>query len=880
MVSQRIRETHEALRAKDALTYAPSLSSRVHDALFSFWRLPRAVQRRLTRALPAIQLIVTSECARATIDWQALALCLHATEANAMEVAWAFALQSEAAIEASALLFPSECSTLTLDITHGAQLPRIAARLRDSDGEFYMAFLVLLTLLERALYDLYHDCHSSSSSSSTAAAAAVATTSALGPGPSAPPKRKKNMILRDLLQSETLARILPAGLLELLRVLFLPSGLNLRNLAWHGFVVPADVPKCFGCLLLVLVLALPLRSPPRRSEATGDATAPAPTLFDLRCVDDRFVDRDAALCRELEHLFPTTSAPDSGEDSRERTTSMDALLDAAAATATSTFVPRGRRHLVHRAFSAFAATGDELAFLFALLPVLEHAVRVAFVAANGARYGLSSAYGVAQIDAYYSTLDGFGQRDKHQVLLHARVVSDDAAVEALNPAGAMNELYSTLPPAALAVCLDLFMMAAGPNVRAKLCHGEADLSTLYRADATRVSVSTAAQLLTLAWLSLCRHCDRQQQHQSPRSARTWPPRLTRVLDAFERSYRSSFHPFHQLERALALAHAKATELAALRSKWTLVQLDPVVSTAMTAASEPMTWVAFPSATSETAGSSDDANEETHTSVGVLEKTQRIYEFAALLRDAGLFTWRSSDPSVERALADAAAPRKNSFPLLLARLHAKLCETLEQLTQHLVSVDRPHQDDDARETASAFLSFLNAPSSGEAPTPQGATHCSTEARLLALGDDDGLSVAACMLEVVASAQRAATSFSTRLCDLERLVASGRARTNHRRSLLHCVFFLPGFERVLALCLSLVAHQVAHLKSTPSQCPNARDMELLQRKLLQFITAFEGCAGDASGGAQKSQEKALLLALQFLDSKAMRVALRDHRASVAS
>ncbi|KAF1792881.1 hypothetical protein GQ600_14829 [Phytophthora cactorum] len=69
-------------------------------------------------------------------------------------------------------------------------------------------------------------------------------------------------------------------------------------------------------------------------------------------------------------------------------------------------------------FEALAERGDEFWFLFAVFPVLEHALRLEFLRVNENRAGVSSAYGFAQIDAYYSTLDGFGQKDKHQVLLH------------------------------------------------------------------------------------------------------------------------------------------------------------------------------------------------------------------------------------------------------------------------------------------------------------------------------------------------------------------------------------------------------------------------------------------------------------------------------
>ena len=39
----------------------------------------------------------------------------------------------------------------------------------------------------------------------------------------------------------------------------------------------------------------------------------------------------------------------------------------------------------------------------------------------------------------------------------------------------LNQLHSELLSWVLHICTDLFMVGAGPNVRAKLCHGELQL---------------------------------------------------------------------------------------------------------------------------------------------------------------------------------------------------------------------------------------------------------------------------------------------------------------------------------------------------------------------------------------------------------------------
>jgi hypothetical protein len=73
----------------------------------------------------------------------------------------------------------------------------------------------------------------------------------------------------------------------------------------------------------------------------------------------------------------------------------------------------------------------------------------------------------ANVLQYYSTLDGFGQRSKHQLLLDPEVRPELG--------GGANALMGALPAGALAACLDLFLLSAGPGLRGKLSHGEATL---------------------------------------------------------------------------------------------------------------------------------------------------------------------------------------------------------------------------------------------------------------------------------------------------------------------------------------------------------------------------------------------------------------------
>lgn len=825
---RRIRDAHDALVATQWLSGpTSSLSPRVRDALFAFWRLPLALRHATARALPDITL--DASAGTATVDWARLADCFNGS-GSPTETAWAFALQAEAAVDRTLLNADSEANAVRVATTHGEHVKRLLPLLHTENGEFYMAFVVLITVLERALYDLYHDRVNDSGGSGDSEPTRTTRTR----------KKKKNLILRDLLQSEAIAQALPDGLVRLLHVLFLPTGLNWRNLVWHGFVVPAEVPRCVGCLVVVLVLALPPRSRHMDGE-DGEATA-SESLFHVRSYDHRL----------LFQRQTTTTADNASSSSAY----LSDLVDASEAISSSSpFVPPGRRPLVTKAFRALSERQDELWFLFALLPVLEHAIRVAFVSTNRTKWGVSSAYGAAQVDAYYSTLDGFGQREKHQVLLHPHVVVEGGATGTTR----LNQLYTTLPSAALAVALDLFMMASGPNLRAKLCHGEADLSTLLRSRPTgeHDGIAVATELVALAWLSICRA-------SSGRRVAAANGSVEAAVEAFETHYVSSFHPFYQLERATEAAFATATELTALRQRYTHMELSPVDTVA---SSEPLVLVVF-----------EYTRDSSGTRVGVVEKESRLRDFYRLLQTDGLFTWRDSRGDTTVPTEPPPLPSRGSFPDLLERLHVTLRDVFAALERH-------HTTHHSTERRGAFLTLIGTTAAEVTPSdssvPVGLD--SRSSLLLALSDDDGLSVAGCMLETVASAERASRRFQTRLIELHELVATGRARTNHRRSFLHMVLFLPVFEAVLTVCLSLVEHQLAHFRLLAldsadsrsslggSQCPQAERIGLLQRKLLLFVTAFEGCAGSSNGGGDttngKSVEKALQLALQFFGSKAL-------------
>ncbi|CAI5728117.1 unnamed protein product [Peronospora destructor] len=676
------------------------------------------------------------------------------------------------------------------------------------------------------------------------------------------------MILRDLLHSDTLLDALPAGLLHLLRILFLPSEMNLRNLVWHGFMAPPELPKCCGCLTLLLIMVLLRFFDGTTGGLMRDEKDRKKNLFHIDSFDDKFVTRSEYLLEGKQQQKLVSVLRQQPSSIREKIM---------CRWTKSSFIPAGRSNLLRRAINVLVETGDETWFLFAVLPVLEHALRIEFFRVNQERAGLASAYGLAQIDAYYSTLDGFGQKDKHQILLYPTVLLDaensssSSEKESGNSRESVaNALYEQLPFASLAALLDLFMMSSGPNIRAKLCHGDANLSSLFRNSSIECKLSTkvssATQLLFEALILICESSKQLSVPPSTEAATitdafSLPLDISRCLQSFSVATTCSFHPFYRSHRALSTAHCVAVKFAFFRARWTVYNLEKVYIDGVENSS--LTRVVF-----NAFKTNDDAT------LTLVEKSDRVREFQAALVSRAKFESDEHDESRKT--------RKKSYACLIRQLNDRFDAVLARINHDF---ETNHRSSPAKLCYSVFLALTEAEGSPRMKSAFNLLKGSNERKLLALSDRDGLSVASCMMEIIICCQRSLQTYRCRIEQLHRIVAEGRARTNHRRSLLTSIFFLSVFERMQLMSLSIVEHQLSHLHDISASmavqsyfekrlvktnlCPQAVHVEKLQRKLLQCITSFEGCAGSTES-SQKSREQAIERALQFLNSKALQAA----------
>ena len=178
-----------------------------------------------------------------------------------------------------------------------------------------------------------------------------------------------------------------------------------------------------------------------------------------------------------------------------------------------------------------------------LLLQIEARLRALFCDVNE---GLSKADAAARMDAYYITLDGYGQRSRHEVVLAPTTTT-----------GTPNRLPDLLGGALYSLLLDLFMSAGGPNLRGVFVHGLCDLGVLF-ADGD-------AQEDELFWLRLL-----QMVHDDVVGMGDGAPRLVTQYPC-----PGVCHPTAILARGIAAAEAA---LEGLKTACGALSLDIVDST--------------------------------------------------------------------------------------------------------------------------------------------------------------------------------------------------------------------------------------------------------------------------------------------------------------
>ncbi|NXY56037.1 EMARD protein, partial [Callaeas wilsoni] len=254
-------------------------------------------------------------------------------------------------------------------------------------------------------------------------------------------------LLRDLLASEQLADVFGQAVMNVLRVFIgSPHGLNLRNVLWHGFASPQEIPAKYCAMLLFLTAGL------------GQLLQTY--LLQTKCV---LVHRPYVIFISLEELdaFPLNN---------------EILSIAEELVKLSSFVLKTMLPFWIAALAAFKQSRYADTVIL-LLPQLEVGLRLLFTTTNKCPNRLLT----AESSALYTTFDEMLAKhlDNEEV--------NQLPVVLEEPAMASDFLW------------DFLNHQEGPRIRDRLSHGEINLETFPR--------EVANQIVGFAITILCRFSD-------------------------------------------------------------------------------------------------------------------------------------------------------------------------------------------------------------------------------------------------------------------------------------------------------------------------------------------------------------------------------------
>ncbi|XP_069786902.1 endoplasmic reticulum membrane-associated RNA degradation protein-like isoform X2 [Narcine bancroftii] len=243
-------------------------------------------------------------------------------------------------------------------------------------------------------------------------------------------------LLRDLLASKELATVFGQNVMNVLRVfLGSPQSLNLRNILWHGFAAPTEIPPMYSSMLLLLTAGLGQK------------------------LQRDFMPRHRPYFR-LNQLEELVIFPDINEE---------AITLAEDLIGKSDFVVEIMLPYWREAFAAYRNQRYADCVIL-LLPQLETGLRKIFTIVNDCPYRFLT----AESTTFYTTFDE---------MLAKYLENNDT-----------NQLPKTLGDPIMEILWDLLNHQEGPRIRDHLSHGELDLKKFPEEMASHV-VAVAIVLL-------------------------------------------------------------------------------------------------------------------------------------------------------------------------------------------------------------------------------------------------------------------------------------------------------------------------------------------------------------------------------------------------
>jgi hypothetical protein len=215
-------------------------------------------------------------------------------------------------------------------------------------------------------------------------------------------------------------------------LLLLPQGINLRNLLWHGFV--AKLPRPWLALVLVV------------------------TWFMLPSIDD---DDKVEM---LPQQYPVMKLRSHSELQRLLGTSKYDILDENPSPSIAKWLPETHRDLWGVAVAWVREKKYPASTCAVFCILLEHGLRL-----DWCRWNDRPSDAMARPGVFYVTLDGHGQRNLHDLLLHPYLLLEGGEENNHRPNLLVRE---HLDASTVALLTDLFCSSCGgPNIRATVSHG-------------------------------------------------------------------------------------------------------------------------------------------------------------------------------------------------------------------------------------------------------------------------------------------------------------------------------------------------------------------------------------------------------------------------
>ena len=250
-------------------------------------------------------------------------------------------------------------------------------------------------------------------------------------------KNGKAPLLKDMIEimaAREGENALPKSVVPVLRTLLLPiNGLNLRNVVWHGFL--PTIPRRWFALSVVLALSLDELSGSSSFE-TSSFDGTANTIASMR--------KHKTLVTVLDHGKQILASP-------KKLSSLEGKM------IQSKIIPKSHIELFR---VSLTFVHQPTVFASVMGPLIEHLLRLMWCHENRQNKQ------IAEPGSYYVTLDGIGQKDKHEIVIMPFFCQPGVAEEA------RNQLVCRLGGSTMAFLMDMFTSPSdGPNIRATVAHG-------------------------------------------------------------------------------------------------------------------------------------------------------------------------------------------------------------------------------------------------------------------------------------------------------------------------------------------------------------------------------------------------------------------------